>query len=248
MATTPADPLLERVRKLLAQAEDPAVTEAEAEAFNAKAAELIAKYGIEQAVLAHAGAARDEIDQREVLLRNPYRRDKGQLLACVADPLRCRTVHYPAQRGTTSGRAVVFGHRSDLERVEILFTSLLLQATRQLVQARPGWSHGGQSIAAYRRSWLAGFTAAVHRRLTAAEQQAAEVGPGGPGAGGPGTALVLADRSARVERAFAEAFPGLRSARRRELSGSGLGAGYRAGSRADLGATRLAGLRRALRR
>ena len=37
------DTLLARVRKLLSKAEDPAVTEAEAESYNTKAAELIAR-------------------------------------------------------------------------------------------------------------------------------------------------------------------------------------------------------------
>ena len=37
--------LLDRVRKLLAQAEDDSVTPAEAQAFTAKAAQLMAKYG-----------------------------------------------------------------------------------------------------------------------------------------------------------------------------------------------------------
>ena len=43
---------LERVRKLLAKAEDPACTPAEAAALNDKAAELIAKYGVDRALLA----------------------------------------------------------------------------------------------------------------------------------------------------------------------------------------------------
>ena len=52
-----SDPLLARVRKLLAKAEDPACTPAEAEAFTAKATELIAKYGVDQALLSLADPA-----------------------------------------------------------------------------------------------------------------------------------------------------------------------------------------------
>jgi len=51
---------LGRVRKLLAKAEDPAVTAAEAELYNAKAAELIARHGIDAALLAATGQTRDE--------------------------------------------------------------------------------------------------------------------------------------------------------------------------------------------
>ena len=51
--------LLDRVRKLLTKAESDGVTAAEAEALTAKAAELMAKYGIDRALLA---ARRPETD------------------------------------------------------------------------------------------------------------------------------------------------------------------------------------------
>jgi len=53
------DKLLDRVRKLLAKAEDESCTPPEAEALTAKAAELMAKYGIDRALLA---AVRPETD------------------------------------------------------------------------------------------------------------------------------------------------------------------------------------------
>ena len=46
------DVLLTRIRKLLAKAEDPAATAAESETYTAKAAELIATYGVDRALLA----------------------------------------------------------------------------------------------------------------------------------------------------------------------------------------------------
>ena len=57
---TSDNPLLERVRKLLAKAEAGGVTPAEAEALTAKAAELMARYGIDRALLA---SRRPETDQ-----------------------------------------------------------------------------------------------------------------------------------------------------------------------------------------
>ena len=54
MNTEVGDPLLARVRKLLAKAEDPGCTPAEAEALTDKAAQLIAKYGVDRAMLAAA--------------------------------------------------------------------------------------------------------------------------------------------------------------------------------------------------
>jgi hypothetical protein len=141
----------------------------------------------------------------------------------------------PGRAPATVGVAAVtvFGHASDRERVELLYTSLLLQATGQLVRVRPAGPH--ESVAAYRRSWLEGFAAQVHRRLLAAEQRAATDAGAAGGAGAPGVALVLADRRERVDRAFAAAFPGLATARPSALSGSGRVAGALAGQRADLG-------------
>ena len=52
--------LLDRVRKLLAKAEDEGCTPEEAEALTAKAAGLMARYGIDRALL---GALRPETDR-----------------------------------------------------------------------------------------------------------------------------------------------------------------------------------------
>jgi hypothetical protein len=80
----------------------------------------------------------------------------------------------------------------------------------------------------------------VHQRLLDAEAAAladtpARSSPSAPG--GRSVALVLTDRTDRVERAYAEAFPRLGRARRATLSGSGYADGDRAGTRADLGRT-----------
>ncbi|GEL26497.1 hypothetical protein PSU4_54510 [Pseudonocardia sulfidoxydans NBRC 16205] len=223
-----ADPVA-RVRKLLAKAER-AGTEAEARTYNAKAAELIARHGIDAALLAAASPGSDPVGGTRVALADPYSAAKARLLGWTASALRCRWVLHRAARGRVAA-VTVFGHASDRERVALLFESLLLQATRELVRCRP--PDARESVAAYRRSWLLGFAAQVHERLTAAEQAAACI-PGG------GAALVLADRSVAVEQAFAAAYPHLVTARRSVHSGSGFGAGALAASAADLGGPRLA--------
>jgi hypothetical protein len=212
--------LLTRVRKLLAKAEDPACTPAEAEAFTAKATELIAKYGVDQALLAEADPALDPVGDRVVTLDPPYALDKAGLLAAVAVPLRCRVV-----RRTRDGVQIhLFGHAADLERVELLFTSLLVQAAHGLAAVPvPAYEHP----AAFRRSWLAGFAHAVGSRLTEAEKHAA--------AAEPGAELVLVRRTDLVDLKMAEAYPKLRAAARRRLAGGGLEQGYAAGRTADLG-------------
>jgi len=217
------DSLLARVRKLLAMAEDPACTPAEAEAFTAKATELIAKYGVEQALLAAADPAVDPVGDRIVTVVPPYSRDKASLLAAVAAPLRCRIVHLE-RRGVA--RSHLFGHNADLERVELLFTSLLVQAAHGLAATPVPL---GDHPAAFRRSWLVGYTEAVRARLFEAEQSAA--------AAEPGAALVLVDRTELVERRRDEIYPNLSRLGPRRLVGTGRRQGYAAGRTADLGAT-----------
>jgi hypothetical protein len=223
---------LDTIRKLLAKAEG-AATADEAEAYTAKAVELMARHGIHEALLGAADPARDPIGAARVGMDDPYSAAKARLLGWVASALGCRCVLHEA-RGGTVGAVTVFGHATDRERVELLYTSLLLQATAQVVRLRP--SRPGESVAAYRRSWLHGFAVEVHRRLTAAEQAAAdEARAAPPDQRGPSVELVIADRRERVDHAYAAAFPTLGRARRSVLSGSGFGAGAHAGARADLG-------------
>ncbi|WBB78125.1 DUF2786 domain-containing protein [Micromonospora sp. WMMD882] len=235
-----SDAMLSKVRKLLAKAEDPACTPAESAACTAKATELIARYGVDRALLAARDPATDPVGDRMVDVVAPYARDKADLLAAVADPLRCRCV----RRRQDDGYAMhLFGFASDLARVELLFTSLLVQAAHGLAGAVvPPGAHA----AAFRRSWLAGFARVVGERLLAAEEEAVA---GATGAGAPSVALVLVDRSERVQRRLTEVYPRLRAAAPRRLAGDGYHSGASAGRRADLGDRTVAGpTRRALGR
>lgn len=231
------DDILSKVRKLLAKAEDPAATTEESETYTAKAAELVAAYGIDRALLAQADPGSDVVGDRVVVLDAPYALDKAGLLAGVACRLRCRTVQrtrYPD--GVKELSVHLFGYDSDLRRAELLYTSLLLQAVQGLGRTA---APAGESVAAFRRSWLAGFTDAVVRRLAEAERRAETRADDdrrqNPSSGSSPVALVLADRSATVESALVGHYPRLGKSRRRSLSGSGGYAGWSAGQRANLG-------------
>ena len=240
------DPILSKVRKLLALAEDPAATTQETETYTAKATQLIADYGIDRALLARADPTTDPVGNREIALDAPYAADKVDLLATVAHHLRCATVRRSRRRdGGKELSLHLFGHRSDLERVEILFTSLLLQSATALART-PVPAHAHK--AAFRRSWLAGFRMAVGRRLAEAESRAESAASERFEASGTSSALVLADRTVEVVSAMEAAYPNLSTARPRNLSGSGTHEGYAAGQRADLGARRVGGTRRSLGR
>jgi hypothetical protein len=228
------DTLLERVRKLLVKAESAGATPAEAQALTAKAAELMAKYGIDRALLAAERPGTDRPSDRVVEIGNPWARVQAHLLCGVAAAMRCQCVILPHPGPGT--RIHVFGFTSDIERAEMLYTSLLLQMWHGLAgtEVPPRSS----STRAWRRSWLLGFASAVVARVRAAEAAAAAGAAGTAGPSGATAAVVLADRAQLVRRDVERVYPRLRTSRV-TYSGNGYGTGYSQGQRADIGGTRL---------
>jgi len=222
--------LLERVRKLLAKAEAAGVTPAEAEALTAKATELMARYGIDRALLAAARPETDHPADRAIAVPNPWARIQAHLLCGLASAMRCQCIILPSSAPGT--RIHIFGYASDIERADMLYTSVLVQMWQGLAGAPvPTWT---RSPRAWRRSWLLGFATAVIARVRAAEQQAAADATAPQAESGPRTALVLADRRQVIGRAVKQAYPVTRTARV-TYSGSG----YAKGEQADLGGGRL---------
>ena len=238
--------LLNRVRALLAKAENTEFPQ-EAETLTAKAHELMARHGIEQAHLAAQGRVNDEIKVLRVDMTGSYTTRKAQLLSAIAAACRCKSIRYSAPKSSITIYAMVIGYQADLDRVELLYTSLLLQAAGQIRHQRPGHLDGS-SVVAYRSAWFAGFASEVGRRLrqieadaiTTATAQGAQYGP-------KSTELVLVDRMAKVEQAYDEHFPDAKTAKPRSVNRDGFYAGRDAGQRADLGQTRVGGARTAIR-
>jgi hypothetical protein len=125
--------LLERVRKLLAKAEAVGVTPAEAQALTAKAAELMARYGIDRALLAAGRPETDRPADRVIDIPNPWARIQAHLLCGLASALRCQCVILPS--GGPGCRIHMFGFASDIERTDVLYTSLLVQMWQGLAAA-----------------------------------------------------------------------------------------------------------------
>ena len=92
MNTEASSRLLDRVRKLLAKAEDESVTPPEAQALTAKAAELMAKYGIDRALLAADRPETDRPANRMLDIDNPWARVKAHLLCGLGSALRCQCI------------------------------------------------------------------------------------------------------------------------------------------------------------
>jgi hypothetical protein len=234
MTSEAPDRLLDRVRKLLAKAEAQGVTPPEAQALTAKAAQLMARYGIDRALLAAARPETDAPGSRLVDLDNPWKRVKAHLLCGLGAALRCPCILLTTRDGL---RVHMFGYESDIERTDVLYTSVLVQMSHGLAVAQVP---DRASPRAWRRSWLLGFAAAVITRVKAAEQaaQAAAEHAAPAAQSGKSTALVLADRSLVVRNALQREYPVTRAART-TYSGTGYGDGYEKGQRADLGTRRV---------
>lgn len=160
--------VLERIRALLAKAESTEF-DAEAEAFTAKAQELMTRHRIDRETLA-GGEERHprEVIGRRVGIEDPYARQKFVLLSQVAAANGCR-----AAWQQMLGFATVFGHPQDVAGVEELFTSLLVQATRSMQRERPlHLRASGSAVARFRRSFMVGFAHRVGQRLASATADA----------------------------------------------------------------------------
>ena len=205
--------MLSRIRALLAKAESTEF-EQEAEALSARAQELMAKYSIDHALLAVRAGNKEEPGGRRVAVDNPYEGPKTTLLNTVAEANRCRVIW-----SQDVGLATVVGFPADLEAVELLFTSLLVQANSAMMRAGGKKDQVGRSrTRAFRQSFLVSYSIRIGERLaeaaTQAEQEAlAEQSAGGDGGAGPagaGTDLVpfLAARLVAVDDAVDGLFGG----------------------------------------
>jgi hypothetical protein len=230
------DSRLETIRALLAKAEATTFPE-EAEAFSRKAEALMARYAIDEAMLAEHrgdGASPTEVT---ILVHRPYTAQKALLVCEVARCFGCMGVRHVAP-GSQAEEVHVVGFSSDLEMVETLVTSLLVQLSGSMLRGQPATGSASAS-AAWRRSFIGGFIETVSGRL---EVQRAEVVVDVTGSSQSGTSvsLVLADREDRVEQDVRRRYPRLRTSR--ISSGSshhGRRAGQDAGRVADLGGSRL---------
>jgi hypothetical protein len=217
--------VLARVRALLAKAESTEFDE-EAEALTAKAQELIARHAIDEA-LVHSADNVGEPSVRRIPVDDPYADAKATLLAQVAGANRARGV-YTADCGWVT----VFGYDQDLDAIELLAASLLVQATSAM--ARHGSrrdAYGRSTTRSFRRSFLLGFAYRIgHRLREAAEAQVATVSASDHGRLLP----VLAARDDRLMAAEQAAFPHLVRRSSSMSNSAGWAAGHVAADLADL--------------
>ncbi|MFJ1793612.1 DUF2786 domain-containing protein [Kitasatospora griseola] len=240
--------MLGRIRALLAKAESTGFPD-EAEALTAKAQELMARHSIDEALLSAGGPSADQPAALRIGVDNPYEGPKTMLLDAVAAANRCRVVW-----AKEFGFCTVIGFDADLDCVELLYTSLLVQATSAMQRAGSRkHKDGAARTKAFRQSFLVAYAARIRERLAEATERATEDAaagrpsePGEPGGvedgGGAlpvptpdgGLLPVLAARAEAVDDAVGRMFPKLVSQRVRVSDGEGWVEGRAAADRATL--------------
>lgn len=218
--------ILEKIRALLAKAESTTFPE-EAEALSAKAQELMARHSIDSAIIGAAQGADDAPTGIRLPVDDPYAGAKSMLLSEVASANRCRAVW---SKGL--GISSVLGFESDLEFVELLYTSLLVQATSAMVAAGSQVDrHGRSRTRSFRHSFLLAYAFRIGDRLRAAERVSRLAATEEYGAA---LLPVLADRSDAVDAARDAAFPGAVSRSVSSTNAAGSAAGRAAADLASL--------------
>lgn len=207
---------LVKIRALLAKAESTDFV-AEAEAFTAKAQDLMARHSIDETLLAAGAGDRFDVRGRRVRIEQPYALEKATLLHVVASANRVRAIW-----NSFASTVTLVGLPTDVDQVDMLFTSTLVQATRAMTRAEV-------SSAPFRRAFLHAFAVRIGERLTASTEAAVA---------SYGSALVpvLARQDAAVAEEYERLFPHVTSGsrRRRQLDARGWDAGTRAADAAVL--------------
>lgn len=212
---------LGKVRALLAKAEATKFPE-EAEALSAKAQELMSRYSLHQAVADHDQGRAPMASARRIWIESPYVRAKTALVQAVATANRCRTVW-----SANLGFVTVIGSETDLDLVELLTTSLLVQANRAMLAA--GRQAGGHSrTRSFRQSFLIAYAGRIGERLESTNASVTS-------AVGDGQLLpVLAARNRATDELTNRLFPAMVERRVAVSSGAGWSAGRAAADLAQL--------------
>ncbi|CAG7640609.1 conserved hypothetical protein [Actinacidiphila bryophytorum] len=209
--------MLARIRALLAKAESTGYPD-EAEALSAKAQHLMARHSIDAALLAasHDGVSGAGAGARRIGVERPYEGAKALLLDAVAAANRCQSVW-----SSELGFSTVVGHAPDLDAVELLYTSLLVQADRALHRGRTSRSRD------FRESFLIAYASRIRTRLGEATAEEESAAP-------PDLLPALASRALAVEDTTRRLFPTTTTSRLRARDASGWEHGESAADSAHL--------------
>jgi hypothetical protein len=239
------DRLVDRIGKLLAQAEG-TDNEHEAAAFVERAQQLATEHAVDlelararQRLRQHRGGGEPLVQERLEVGRRGRRGNRHRVLLytviAAANDVLVNVAH-------DSTYVLGFGHRSDLDVVERLWSSLAVQMTAAAQRRMDAGEHRAAGVAglSWRLSFYDGFVEVIGQRLQQAREAAiAAIRPAATG-DAPSAALVLREKGQRVKSFYDEAsdargsWRGV-SAGRTRSSRSARVSGRADGARADLG-------------
>jgi hypothetical protein len=255
------DRKLETIQNLIAKAE--ATTfEHEADAFMAKAQELMTRYQIDAFMLATSTgrASTDVPETRIVKVFGPYAAVRTNLLNIIACANEVRVVQNHAddkaedqeerKQGNFYRICWLTGFPTDIENVMMLFASLNLQMVQTAGKHKGDkpeyekWDYRWVSGERWAKDFMLGFARGVSDRLTAARDRAREEAR----VAGQDFLPVLRDRKAMVNAAYAEAHPRgtVRIQQKRYHGSENYSNGRAAGQRSNVGESALGNHRAAL--
>ncbi|QFG04659.1 hypothetical protein PBI_KEZIACHARLES14_85 [Mycobacterium phage Keziacharles14] len=236
------------VAKLLRQAEDTEGTP-EGEIFQAKAFEIMSKYGIDQAMIDAQNAAAIKAADPDAVRWNytfsgKYEAQQAMLLNNIVTALHGKAV-LSTNRGTNQKTMIVFAVPRHLDRIQMLWDILRPQMLRLVNEVRPATplyardkydyrtgqykkgSTAGQ-LKSYRRAWIAGFGQSVGERIRREEDKALQA------AQSSGALVLFRGDKERAALALKEAFPRVRTTRGPRFNANGYAHGQRDGSTAAM--------------
>jgi hypothetical protein len=164
-----SDSIKNRVRACLAQAEDPACTKAEAEAFFQKAQELMQAYAITESDIeaSKPSTERSKATMIKTSIKANYLSARVALFNRIAQCNRCDLVY--SKEEYMNATIYLYGLPGDIDYVMHLFNSLTVQLDRELDKIEVPKGSNGK---AYRQSFIHGFRTAIGQRLEKANETA----------------------------------------------------------------------------
>ncbi|MEU2944090.1 DUF2786 domain-containing protein [Nocardiopsis alba] len=196
---------LQRVRALLAKAESTEFPQ-EAEALTARAQEMMARHSIDLALVEADPEEPEATSARRLPVDSPYDEHRAVLLNEIAEANHCRAIWH-----RELGLSTVMGFPGDVEAVDLLYTSLLIQAETAMRVSGSARDRSGRGARKdFRSSFMSAFAVRVGERLSETAR-AAEKAVGTE----TGTDLVpvFAERERAVEAAVNEVFGALTTSR-----------------------------------
>ena len=223
--------IINKIESLLRVAEDSAAGDGERANAQELAQKLMLKYQIEHAMLL-GRESNEEIISRRIDINAPYIIDKCVLFAAIARQNYCRVL-----RGRSY--AIVYGYASDIDLVLAMYSPLCrdmeMQMNLELARVKE-FSHKEFSTVSFKKSFFAGYTNEIRRRLAKAKKD--WVSQSSQDNGDDRYALVLYNKEQDIERFWSSVYK-INAGSRVVSNGTGYRAGVDSGSRVDLGQTRL---------